>query len=87
MQPTHGSQYCNTYQILICDGYVKSRESLYTKPIIGINIISNYVDIIVVLLSMRVLVMYINLNEILKNTTKYPYPTSIKKCEFLIIDA
>ena len=43
-EPTCGCQDCNTKQILIFDGYVKVRESLYTQVIIRVNIILSNID-------------------------------------------
>ena len=43
-EPTHGYQNCNTSQILIFGGYVKVRESLYTRVIIWVNTILNHID-------------------------------------------
>ena len=44
-EPTHGYQICNTNQILILDGSVKSREALHTRVIIWVTIILNHIDI------------------------------------------
>ena len=47
--PTHGYQHCNTFQILIYDGYVKVRESWYTQVIIWVNTILHHSDTRVIL--------------------------------------
>ena len=43
-EPTYGYQNHNTNQILIFGGYVKVRESLYTRIIIWVNTILNHID-------------------------------------------
>ena len=48
-EPTHGYQNCNISQILIFDGYVKMRESLYTQVIICVNTILKCIDTKVIL--------------------------------------
>lgn len=44
-EPTSGYQDCDTSQILIFDGYVNARESLYTQVIIRITTILNHIHI------------------------------------------
>ena len=43
-EPIHGHQNCYTNQILIFGGYVKVKESLYTRVIIWVNTILNHID-------------------------------------------
>ena len=43
-EPTCGYQKYNSSQILIFDGYVKVRESLYTQVIIWVNTSLNHID-------------------------------------------
>ena len=86
-QPTCRYQNCNTSQILIFGGYVKVRESSYTRVIIWVNTIPDHIDTRMFCLGMKTLAWYIDPNGIEnKYTVKYPYPTGIKKCEILIID-
>ena len=47
-EPNYGYQICKTNQILICGGYVKVRESLYTWLIIWVNTIPNYIDTLMI---------------------------------------
>ena len=68
-EPTCLYQNCHTNQILIVSGYVKVRESLYTRVIIGVNTILNHIDTRVFYLGMK------NPHSIEnKNIVKYPYP-------------
>ena len=48
-EPTRGYQSCDTSQMLILGGYVKVRDSLYTRVIICVNTIVNHIDTRVVL--------------------------------------
>jgi hypothetical protein len=44
-EPTHGyHQNCNTSEMVIFGGYVKVRESLYTRVIICVNTFLNHID-------------------------------------------
>jgi len=43
-EPTRGYQNCNTSQLLIFGGYVKARESLYTRVIIWVDTILYHMD-------------------------------------------
>ena len=43
-ESTCGYQNCNTSQLLIFGGYVKVRESLYTRAIGWVNTIMNHID-------------------------------------------
>ena len=71
-EPTRGHQNCNPSQILDFGGYVKVRESLYTRVIIGVITILNHMD------SMRLLAWCKDLNGVEnKLTVKYPYLTGI----------
>ena len=45
----HGYQNCNTSQILIFSGYIKVRESLYTRVFNWVNTILNHIDISTIL--------------------------------------
>jgi hypothetical protein len=85
---THGYQNYNTSQILMFGGYVKVKESLYTRVNIWVGTILKYIDTIVQLyLSKKVLAWCINLNYIKnKDAVKYLKPTVIKKFHILIID-
>jgi hypothetical protein len=42
-EPTRGYHNCDTNQILIFDGYVKLRESFYTRVIIWVDTILNHI--------------------------------------------
>ena len=86
--PTHGYQHCNTFQILIYDGYVKVRESWYTQVIIWVNTILHHSDTRVTLPRLGGSLDGIKTPNGIenKNTVKYPYFTGIKKSEILILD-
>ena len=43
-EPTHGYQNCHTSQLLIFVGYVKARESLYTRVIIWVDTILYHIN-------------------------------------------
>lgn len=50
-EPTHGyHQNCNTSEMVIFGGYVKVRESLYTRVIVWVNTILKRIDIGTILL-------------------------------------
>ena len=83
-EPTRGYQNCN---ISLIDGYVKVRESLYTRVINWVITILNHID------TRKIVPTYEGSCMVYRPkwhrkffTIKYSYPTGIKKCEILIID-
>ena len=59
---------------------------MYTQ-VVWVNTILNHIDTKMIYLGMKVLAWYIDLNDIKnKYNIRPPYPTSIKKCEFLFIE-
>ena len=71
-ESTRGYQNCNPSQTLIFGGYVKVRESLYTRVIIWVTTILNHID------TMRLLAWCLDLNGVEnKITVKYPYLAGI----------
>jgi hypothetical protein len=83
-EPTRGHQNCNANKTLVFNGCIKVRESLYTQLLFGsIPVLT----MLIVFLGMIVFAWYIDPHGIEnKSIIKYPYPTSIKICEFIIID-
>ena len=68
-------------------GYIKVRESLYTRVIIWVNIVLNHIETIVILPRHKDSCMvYIPLNVIRKNPIKNPCLIGIKKHEILTIN-
>ena len=67
-EPTFGYQNCNTSQVLVFDGYVKVRTSLYTQVNVWVNVILNHIGTRVnrgpIHLGMKVLAWCIDPNSI-----------------------
>ena len=63
----HGHKNCS--HILLFDGYIKVRESLYTQVIIWINTILNHIDTRTIYPSLLVLTWYTYPNGIKNNNT------------------
>ena len=64
-------QNCDAMQILIFDGYLKMRESLYTWKFIWVNTILNHIDTSTIKT---------------KNILKHSYPIGMVKCLILNIN-
>ena len=59
-----GIENCDTSQMKIFGGYVKVRESLYTRVIIWVHTILNHIDTRAIWLGLKVLAWYIDPNGI-----------------------
>jgi hypothetical protein len=85
-EPAHGSQNCNTSQILIFGGCVKVRASLHTRVIIRDNTILYHIDARAFLPRYEGSCMVYRPKSKTIEVIKHPFLTSITKCELLIKD-
>ena len=78
-------------KFMIFDGFVKVRESLFTRVIIWFNSILNHIDTRIILLGMKILALYMDPGHEWYWKQKYqwmptPYSYQKKGKEILVID-